>query len=264
MVDDTDRGAATHRLTAGEIFQRVLDDARSEIQRPARSLAFSAVMAGLTMGLSGLSVAVVAALVGPGAGGDLVAALFYPVGFLAVIVGRGQLFTENTLYPVALVLDERRHLLGTARIWSLVLAGNLVGVTLFAALAAATGAVGPGVEGELVALGGEAAARPAADVFWSAVVGGWIIALVAWVVSASQWTVGQVVMIWFLTFLVGAGRFAHCIATSGEILVAAIDGAVSAGDFLAWLGLALAGNVVGGVGIVALLNYGQVTAERRR
>ncbi len=59
-------------------------------------------------------------------------ALFFPVGFIIVIIGRAQLFTENTLYPVTLVLDERRHLLATLRLWVVVLSANLIGAALFA------------------------------------------------------------------------------------------------------------------------------------
>ncbi len=62
----------------------------------------------------------------------MIAALFFPIGFIVVIIGRARLFTENTLYPVALVLGERRHLLATLRLGAVVLAANLIGVVLFA------------------------------------------------------------------------------------------------------------------------------------
>jgi len=57
-------------------------------------------------------------------GAKLIGALFFPIGFIAVIVGRSQLFTENTLYPVTLGLDERGHVLATLRLWAVVLAAN--------------------------------------------------------------------------------------------------------------------------------------------
>jgi formate-nitrite transporter family protein len=88
--------------------------------------------------------------------------------------------------------------------------------------------------------------------------GGWLIALVAWIVSASHWTIAQVVMVWLLAFVVGLGRYAHCIATSGEILSAVLAGRMGAGGYLHWLPLATLGNIVGGVVMVSLLNYGQV------
>jgi formate/nitrite transporter FocA (FNT family) len=72
-------------------------------------------------------------------------------------------------------------------------------------------------------IGVEAAGVTASHVFWSGVIGGWIIALVAWLVSGSHSITGSVMLIWLLTFVVGLGGFAHCIATSGEILAAILD-----------------------------------------
>ncbi|MGH3048630.1 MAG: formate/nitrite transporter family protein [Gaiellaceae bacterium] len=96
--------------------------------------------------------------------------------------------------------------------------------------------------------------------FWPAVIGGWLIALVAWLVEGAAEPVGQIVLVWLLTYVVGIGGFAHCIATSGEILTGVLDGTISTVHYLRWLGGATLGNAVGGVLMVALLNYGQVMA----
>ena len=77
-------------------------------------------------------------------------------------------------------------------------------------------------------------------------------------VTASHWTIGQIAVIWLLTFVVGIGHFAHCIASSGEIMSAVFAGQVSFAHFLHWLVVATAGNILGGVFIVTLLNFGQV------
>lgn len=245
----------TSRLSAAEIFGRVTTGAEEEIARPVPNLAFSALGAGLAMGLSGLGVAVVQA--GTGSHAPWTFAL-YPVGFVAVIVGRMQLFTENTLFPVALILEQRRHLGVTARLWLVVLSGNVIGTALFALLAVHTPALKAGPRSALVELGKTAGSASFASVFWSAVIGGWIIALVAWLVTASTDTVGQVLVILVLTFLVGAGGFTHSVAGSGEVLSAVINGSLPLSSYLTWLVGAVIGNAIGGVAIVALLNYGQV------
>jgi len=90
------------------------------------------------------------------------------------------------------------------------------------------------------------------------VIVGWLIALVAWVVTASQWTIGQLAMVWFLTFVVGVGKFSHCVVTGGEIISAVLAGDATLGQYLQWLVLATSGNIVGEVVIVSVLNYGQV------
>jgi formate/nitrite transporter FocA (FNT family) len=246
------------RRTAHEIFKHVEDNAHEEVRRSPHALAFSGFAGGITMGLTGLGVASVLAVLPETPAREFLAYLIYPIGFIAVIIGRAQLFTENTLYPVALILSEHRHLLDTLRLWSVVFTFNVLGAISFAALAILTPALPPGVHKELVQLGIAGSQAALAHVFWSGVIGGWLIALVAWMVTASHWTIGQIAVIWLLTFVVGIGHFAHCIASSGEIMSAVFARQISFGHYLHWLALATAGNIVGGVFIVTVLNFGQV------
>jgi formate-nitrite transporter family protein len=69
-------------------------------------------------------------------------------------------------------------------------------------------------------------------------------------------------VIWALTFVIGLGHFAHCIAGSGEILTAVLAHQVPWSGYFRWLALAVAGNISGGVVIVTLLEYGQVIADK--
>ena len=129
------------RPTAIQIFAQVAKNARQELRRPARSLAVSGFTGGITMGLTALATAIARAELGTSGPAQFVTNLLYPVGFIAVILGRAQLFTENTLYPVALVLSERRHYLATLRLWSIVLVSNCLGALAFAALVERTDAL---------------------------------------------------------------------------------------------------------------------------
>lgn len=248
------------RRSAPQILEQVAKNGREELARSTHALAFSGVAGGLTMGLTGLSVAIARASVGDGPNAEIVSHLFYPLGFIAVIIGRAQLFTENTLYPVILVLDEKRHLGNMLRLWGVVFTSNVVGALLFALLAVKAPSVRPEYVRELVKLGTDALASSGDNIFWSGVIGGWMIALVAWMVSASHWTIGQIVIIWLVTYVVGLGHFAHCIAASGEILSAVVAGRATVTGYGHWLGFATLGNIAGGVTIVSLLNYGQVKA----
>ena len=246
------------RPTAHEIFAQVAENARRELARPAAGLAVSGVAGGLTMGLTALSTSIALAELGTSATAQFIAHCLYPIGFMAVILGRAQLFTENTLYPVALLLAERRHFWSTLRLWSIVLPTNVLGALLFAALAVKTGALRPEYVHAMASLGVEAASVSASHVFWSGVFGGWIIALVAWLVSGSHSITGSALMIWILAFVVGLGHFAHCVASSGEILAAVLIGQASTTGYFAWFVPAVCGNIVGGVMLVTLLEYGQV------
>jgi formate-nitrite transporter family protein len=260
MRNSSETAEETRRLTAHEILKAALENARSELSRSVVKLGFAGVAGGITMGLTGLGVASVRAILGDTGWHETAAYLLYPIGFIAVIIGRAQLFTENTLYPVVLVLDERRNLLQMLRLWVVVFAANILGAWMFALLMAKTSALRPEILSELVKLGLVATSGSFAHFFWSGVVGGWLIALVAWTVTASHWTIGQLAMIYLLTLLVGIGHFAHCIASSCEILTAVIFGSLAPGIYFYWLLAATLGNICGGVVIVSLLNYGQVRA----
>ncbi|MCU1287308.1 MAG: Formate/nitrite family of transporter [Acidobacteriales bacterium] len=250
--------ADSERKTAQQIFDAAASAAKDELSRTSSALAISGLAGGVTMGLTGLGVAVARAHLGSGEWQQFASMLLYPIGFISVIIGRAQLFTENTLYPVILVLESPRHLANMLRLWGLVFSSNIVGALLFALIAAKTAALEPSIRQSLFDLGTTAAHATTSHIFWSGVIGGWIIALVAWIVTASHWTIGQVVVIYLLTFLVGAGHFAHCIAGSGEIIAAVFGGQVSLSNYLSWLSLATVGNIAGGVFIVSLLNWGQV------
>ena len=232
------------RPSAEEIYQQVSTNAKQELRRSSMSLGISGFAGGTFMGLSALGTAVAISLLGAHTDTGwvhFVSRMFYPIGFIVVIVGRSQLFTENTLYPVALVLAERKQLWNTLRLWGVVLPSNVAGAFAFACLAALTPALGSPILQQLVGLGMAAAEKPTSVVFWSGVVGGWMIATAAWLVSGSHSITGSVMIIWFLTFLVGLGDFAHCIATSGEILCAVLTGHLAWGAYPHWLWAAGAG-----------------------
>src|SRR4051794_33053454 len=131
------------RRTAHEIYDKAKENGRDELDRSSHALAFSGVAGGFTMGLTALGGGTSRALLGDSPVAEFVSMLFYPIGFIAVIIGRSQLFTENTLYPVVLVFSERRHVLETLRLWAVVFVTNVVGAFLFALLAAKTSALQP-------------------------------------------------------------------------------------------------------------------------
>jgi formate/nitrite transporter FocA (FNT family) len=251
------------RPSAQDIYEQVANNARQELGRSSVSLAISGLAGGIFMGLSALGNAIAIALLTPAGATPtktvlFIARMFYPLGFIVVILGRSQLFTENTLYPVALVLAEKKHLWKTLRLWATVLPANVLGALAFAAIVSLTHALRPEVVQALSNLGLEAIHNPPATVFWSGVMGGWIIATVAWLVSGSHSITGSVMIIWMLTFVVGLGNFAHCIAASGEILTTVLTGKAPWITYPNWLLFAVAGNICGGVGMVTLLEYGQV------
>ena len=115
---------------AGEILETVVDDGNEELGRASLGLGLSGLAAGLNVSFSAVALGVVGALTG---GVGLVAALLYPIGFLIVILGRSQLYTENTVTPVAVVLTDSSVLWNMRRRWVVIFVANVIGAILFAA-----------------------------------------------------------------------------------------------------------------------------------
>jgi formate/nitrite transporter FocA (FNT family) len=252
------------RLSAVEIHRNLLEPAEHEIRRPAAALFWSALASGMVIGFSCLASAF-GASVAPDAYVHLAASVGYPLGFIFVIMARSELFTENTLVPVIPFLERRdsetfRRLI---RVWGLLLAGNLLGALIFGFALARSSVVEPSVAAELLRISREATTGGFGTVLYSAVFGGWLIALLAWLLASTRSTTAQILLIWLCTFPIAALKFRHSIAGSVEAFYLAWLGDASWGPMLGeFVTPAVIGNAIGGVLLVGLLNYTQVAAER--
>jgi formate-nitrite transporter family protein len=248
------------RLSAQEIHDNVLQAAKEEMGRPAWDLWWSAVAAGLTIGWSFVGGAFAATLVGPEYR-QAISAAVYPLGFILVIIGRSQLFTENTLEPVIPVLahPSGETLAKMLRLWAIVFFGNMAGAAAFGSLFANTAVVTPAVRESMLNLGQLLLSGTFGEQFYHAIFAGWLIALTAWLVAATSQTGAQIFLIWLTTAPIAALNFRHSIAGSVEVFFVAASGHATwaaAGMFIL---PAVMGNVVGGVTFVAMLNHGQVS-----
>jgi formate/nitrite transporter FocA (FNT family) len=261
MAEQPEEGT---RLTAAQIHENVLRPAEHEIRRPAEALFLSALAAGLVIGFSPLAAAF-ASHVATAPYEHAAAAAAYPLGFIFVIMARSELFTENTLVPVVPLLERRdlETLRLVARIWVLLLAGNLVGTLLFALTLAHTQLLRPEVAAELLQLSRAATQGDFWTTAYAAVFAGWLMALLAWLLASTTSTLAQIVLIWLCTAPISALHFRHSIVGSIEAFYRAALGDAGWGAMLGeFIVPSVLGNAVGGVLLVALLNYGQVLADR--
>jgi formate/nitrite transporter FocA (FNT family) len=245
-----------------EILETVVEDGRKELRRGGTGLALSGLAAGLNISFSVVALAVVGSLTG---GIGLAAIAAYPIGFLIVVLGRAELFTENTVTPVAVVLTDRSMLLNMLKLWGVIFVFNILGVTAFAFVFAYGGILSPAASDLLL---GEVATK-IDNGFWEvtlkAVIGGWLVALIAWMVAASQDTISQIFFTWLLVLLIPAAGLTHCIAGSAEVLISVFSGETSWIEYLGrFLLPATLGNTIGGLVLVTLLNYGQVVGSKRK
>jgi formate/nitrite transporter FocA (FNT family) len=251
-------------VSAAVVHEAIRKDGDEELQRPMSALAWSGLAAGMSMGFSFLASGLIRTFLPPADWRPLVENLGYPVGFLIVIIGRQQLFTENTLTAIIPLLARRNltTLLSVLRLWSVVFAANIVGTLLFALALARTDMVHQESRSALLDI-----ALKAADVsFGTAIVrgifAGWLIAMVVWMRAAVA--TGQIAIIIILTYVVGLAGLTHIIAGSVEVIYLVLRGELSLWNCIAgYIIPTLIGNILGGTALVSALNHAQVVAGRK-
>jgi formate/nitrite transporter FocA (FNT family) len=263
--DEEQEGKAQdEHVPEGEIIYRAIrKDGDHALGLSNAELAWSGLAAGLSMGFSLAAEGILRAHLPDAPWRPLVAKLGYAIGFLIVILGRQQLFTEQTLTAVLSLLSKDRPQ-GTfgnvARLWSVVLVTNLIGVGLFAACSAWAPVFTPDVQVAFSNIGQEALAPGFSANFVRAIYAGFLIATMVWLLPGSGEARLWIVVI--VAWVVGIGQFAHVIAGSGEGLYLVFRGEQTlVGYFSRFLLPSLLGNSVGGVALVAALAHVQHAPE---
>jgi formate-nitrite transporter family protein len=248
-------------MNASVTHEAIRREGVKELHRAPAALAWSGLAGGLAMGLSLLTQAVLHHGFPETTWRPLVVALGYAIGFLAITLGSQQLYTENTITPIVPLMAERtgEMLRKVLTLWAIVLITNLAGTFLFALAAARTAIFSPEVRHAMRTLALEAMSHDATTVFASAIVAGWIIALMIWMLPAASHS--QVVVVVVMTWLVGAAKLSHVIVGSVDAFYLTVLGDMSVGRaFAGYIVPALLGNTLGGLMLVAGINHAQVKA----
>ena len=267
MPDEHEVEEARERTAPGGhiVYEAIRQEGEDELGRPSSALAYSGLAAGLSMGFSFLGTGLLRASLPDASWAPLVSSFGYALGFLIVILGRQQLFTENTLTVILPLMQRRRHAAReVARVWAIVLVANVIGGLAFAAVVARTEAVDPAVHEALRRSALDAETSSFAVTLLRGVFAGWMIALVVWLLPFAE--SARVWVIVILTYIVGLAQLSHVIVgtiEAGFLVFVGERGVahLALGVFLP----ALVGNILGGVTLVAALNHAQVvsgTAER--
>jgi len=250
------------RPNAALIHETIRAEGTSELERDSLPLALSALAAGLSMGFSLIVEGKLRAVLPEGYLRDLGSPLGYTVGFLIVVLGRQQLFTENTLTPILPLLHNRdaKTLVQVARLWVIVLAANVVGAILAATAIAHAGAFDGSLLGVFDNIGRGTVRESFQGTFVHAVYAGWMIALMVWLLPGAETSRTFIIVV--ITYIVAVMGFSHIIAGTVDCAYAVERGVATWSQF-AWRFFAptVIGNIVGGVALVAALNYGQVAPE---
>jgi len=250
------------RPNAALIHETIRAEGTSELERNALPLALSALAAGLSMGFSLIVEGKLRALLPQGYLRDLISPLGYTVGFLIVVLGRQQLFTENTLTPILPLLHNRdvQTLRRVARLWVIVLVSNVAGAVLAATAIAHAGAFDASLLTVFDGIGRGTLQASFRVTFIHGVYAGWMIALMVWLLPGAE--TSRTLIIIIITYIVAVMGFSHIIAGSVDCAYAVERGIATWTQFCwRFFTPTLLGNIVGGVALVAALNYGQVAPE---
>ena len=249
-------------LPARVVHEVVRRQGIEELERPALSLLWSGIAAGLAIGLSVLGMAMLKTSLPASPWQPFLAGLGYSLGFVVVIQGRLQLFTESTVTAVIpLATHPSWSSAGrTARLWGIVFAANMVGTFAFASYVVAGGLADPPLRDAMIGLSQAITTRAPLGIFLSAIPAGFLIATLVWVLPSAE---GQKLwMIILLTAAIETGHFSHIVAGSAEMWLLVLAGKLTLGNAIGgFLVPALTGNIVGGSALFAVLAHAQVRSE---
>jgi formate/nitrite transporter FocA (FNT family) len=242
-----------------QILKHTEEAALTQLNRSPVGLMLSAFSAGLDIGFSVLLMAIVLTLfngVFPDPVVEFLVANMYPIGFIFVVLGRSELFTEHTTLAVLPVLQGLASLKKLLRLWAIVYFSNIAGGLIFALILSY-------LSNSIHFLQGWSLDRLSTAVIthsWltkvlTAALAGWLMGLLAWLVAAARETVSQIVIIWIITTCIGVAHLSHCIVGNIEVSAGLFNGSISFSQYFNFLVPVTLGNIIGGVFFVGILKY---------
>lgn len=263
-IEEAEKVKERVAVGAHVVYEAVRLEGEDELERPAVALAWSGFAAGLSMGFSLLAEAALSACLPDRPSRRLISQAGYSVGFLVVILGRQQLYTENTLTVVLPLLLHKNleTFLRVLRLWSIVLATNVVGTFLFALTVGRLHFLDSGLQQSLLEVSQAHMGPGFWTIFARAIFAGWLIALMVWMLPNAGSS--RVAIIVIITYLISLARLSHIIAGSTNIFFLVLTGHLPLGGyFTEFFFPTLLGNIFGGVSLVAALAHAQVVGGKR-
>lgn len=239
------------------VYKAVHKEGVDELERGNSALAWSGLAAGLSMGFSLMSEGLIRSHLADTPWRILLTKFGYSIGFLVVILGRQQLFTENTLTVILPLLRKRdsRTFFNVVRLWSIVLVANLLGAFLIAWVMGNSNALEPNVRQAMKEIGLVSMNHDFFTLMVRGIFAGWLIALMVWLLPFAE--TARVGVIIIVTYIVGIGEFSHIVAGSVDAFYLVATGVKTFGQYFVYMVPILIGNIIGGSSIVATIAHAQ-------
>ncbi|WP_135304293.1 formate/nitrite transporter family protein [Haloarcula amylovorans] len=245
------------------ILRLQIEEGVKELERPGHGQFLSSLSCGLTLGIGVFGLLMFTTVLGPllGEGAvHLLRSVTYTFGFVLAIMSQTELFTEHTTLAVLPVLSGDATPRSLGQLWSLVLGGNLIGGAIFAGFIFVSGPSLHLIENQaFVDVATTFIDLAPTGVFTGAIMAGWLMALLSWILTSVGDSISRILVIIICTFPIGFGHLPHCVAGNIEVIAGMLAGAdITVLQWAQFLTITTAGNIVGGVVFVALLNYSHV------
>ncbi|HEY5462760.1 MAG TPA: formate/nitrite transporter family protein [Hanamia sp.] len=241
------------------ILKHTEEAALTQLNRTPLGLMLSGLSAGLDIGFSVLMMAVVLVLfhgVFPAPVVQFLVANMYSLGFMFVVLGRSELFTEHTTLAILPVLQGLTPVKKLLRLWIIVYFSNIVGGLIFALiLSYLANNVHLLQSWSLAKISNDLSAHSWMALLISAALAGWLMGLLAWLVAAARETISQIIIIWIITTCIGLAGLAHSIVGNIEVSAGLFNGNISFIQYINFLVPVTLGNIIGGVFFVGILKF---------
>ncbi len=231
-----------------EAFDRIVEEGRERLERPILALVSTGLLGGIDVGTGVLAYLVVKEHTGD----TLLAGIAFSIGFVALLLARSELFTENFLVPVTAVVARSGTALNLARLWGVTLVTNLIGGLLMMWIVVQAR---PDLEATAIEIGTKYADLGVSlESFTLAVLAGAVITLMTRMQHATESLGVQLVPAILFGALLAGGELFHCILDSLFMFAAMFSGAdIGVGTWLVALVWSGFGNMVGGIGLVTAI-----------
>ncbi|HEY8584818.1 MAG TPA: formate/nitrite transporter family protein [Capillimicrobium sp.] len=256
-------------MNPADIWERSVAEGARRVSRSTSALVATGVVGGVDVMLGVTALTVVSgavATVAPGELAHVLGAAVFGIGFVFILLGRSELFTENFLMPIAAASRRRASASAVARLWAVTLVGNLLGLLLLAAILSRAGLVPPGALDAAGGLADTFAGRSLGVALLSAVVGGTTMTLMTWLAAAVDDAVARIIVALLVGFLLAAPSLNHAVVGFGEMSFGVLAGTAQHAtwvDVAQNLPVAIVGNFVGGLFFVTLARAVQAHGEPR-
>lgn len=241
------------------ILKQTEETGLTQLNRRSAGLMLSGITAGLDIGFSVLMMMVVLNLfkgIFPAPVVSFFVSIMYPLGFIFVILGRSELFTEHTTLAILPVLQGLASIKKLLRLWLIVYLSNIFGGLLFALILSYFGGSLHFIKGWAIAeISNDLIANSWLTKLLSAALAGWLMGLLAWLIAAARETISQIIIIFIITTCIGLASLPHCIVGNIEVSSGLFHGDVSFTNYINFLVPVTLGNIIGGVFFVGILKY---------